>query len=248
MRLSRGRSTSSRSACGRWATPAAIRSASPSAPVLSPVEIVAAARRGRRLWRELPRQRPRAHRRHAGRPRPHRRGLQEGAGGDRARGARWRPRTSSAIRSSRTARSPRTTPRVRAYALQKTMRAIDLGVELGAKMYVFWGGREGAETDAAKDPHGRHQALPRRAQLPVRVRQGSEVRPASSRWRPSPTSRAATSTCRRPGAMLGLHRDAGAPRDGRREPRGRPRAHGRAELHPRASRRRWRRASSSTST
>ena len=42
--------------------------------------------------------------------------------------------------------------RVRAYALQKTMRAMDLGVELGARTYVFWGGREGAEADAAKDP------------------------------------------------------------------------------------------------
>jgi xylose isomerase len=42
--------------------------------------------------------------------------------------------------------------KVRAYALQKTMNAIDLGVELGAKVYVFWGGREGIETDAAKDP------------------------------------------------------------------------------------------------
>ena len=41
---------------------------------------------------------------------------------------------------------------VRAYALHKTMHAIDLGVELGAKIYVFWGGREGTETDAAKDP------------------------------------------------------------------------------------------------
>src|SRR2546422_4161042 len=35
--------------------------------------------------------------------------------------------------------------RVRAYALQKTLAAIDLGVELGASMYVFWGGREGVE-------------------------------------------------------------------------------------------------------
>ena len=43
-------------------------------------------------------------------------------------------------------------PYVRAYALQKTMKSIDLGVELGAQVYVFWGGREGAETDAAKDP------------------------------------------------------------------------------------------------
>jgi xylose isomerase len=42
--------------------------------------------------------------------------------------------------------------RVRACALQKTMRAMDLGVELGARTYVFWGGREGAEVDAAKDP------------------------------------------------------------------------------------------------
>ncbi|MEK6221565.1 MAG: xylose isomerase [Chloroflexota bacterium] len=43
-------------------------------------------------------------------------------------------------------------PEVRSYALQKTMNAIDLGVELGAKVYVFWGGREGTETDAGKDP------------------------------------------------------------------------------------------------
>jgi xylose isomerase len=42
--------------------------------------------------------------------------------------------------------------KVRAYALHKTLKAIDLGVELGAKIYVFWGGREGTETDAAKDP------------------------------------------------------------------------------------------------
>lgn len=43
-------------------------------------------------------------------------------------------------------------PKVRAYALQKTMNAIDLGVELGAKVYVFWGGREGTETDVSKNP------------------------------------------------------------------------------------------------
>jgi xylose isomerase len=42
--------------------------------------------------------------------------------------------------------------RVRAYALQKTMNAIDLGVELGATTYVFWGGREGTDTDASKNP------------------------------------------------------------------------------------------------
>jgi len=42
-------------------------------------------------------------------------------------------------------------PKVRAYALQKTMQAMDLGAELGAKVYVFWGGREGTETDAGKN-------------------------------------------------------------------------------------------------
>jgi xylose isomerase len=41
-------------------------------------------------------------------------------------------------------------PQVRAYALQKTMRAMDLGAELGAKIFVLWGGREGVETDACR--------------------------------------------------------------------------------------------------
>src|SRR5438105_4094281 len=43
-------------------------------------------------------------------------------------------------------------PSVRAYAVQKTMRAMDLGVELGAKIFVLWGGREGIETDACRRP------------------------------------------------------------------------------------------------
>lgn len=41
-------------------------------------------------------------------------------------------------------------PEVRAYALQKTMRAMDLGAELGARIFVLWGGREGVETDACR--------------------------------------------------------------------------------------------------
>ena len=41
-------------------------------------------------------------------------------------------------------------PDVRAYAVQKTMRAMDLGAELGAKIFVLWGGREGTETDACR--------------------------------------------------------------------------------------------------
>ena len=43
-------------------------------------------------------------------------------------------------------------PAVRAYARQKTLRAMDLGAELGATTYVVWGGREGTETDACRRP------------------------------------------------------------------------------------------------
>jgi xylose isomerase len=41
-------------------------------------------------------------------------------------------------------------PDVRAYALQKTMQSMDIGAELGAKLFVLWGGREGVETDACR--------------------------------------------------------------------------------------------------
>jgi xylose isomerase len=43
-------------------------------------------------------------------------------------------------------------PQVRAYAVQKTMGAMDLGAELGATTFVLWGGREGTETDACRRP------------------------------------------------------------------------------------------------
>ncbi|MFT3746485.1 MAG: xylose isomerase [Pyrinomonadaceae bacterium] len=42
--------------------------------------------------------------------------------------------------------------RVRHYALQKTMRAMELGAEFGAEVFVLWGGREGSETDACRRP------------------------------------------------------------------------------------------------
>lgn len=43
-------------------------------------------------------------------------------------------------------------PEVRRYALRKTIEAIDLTAELGGKIFVLWGGREGAEVNAAKNP------------------------------------------------------------------------------------------------
>jgi len=45
-------------------------------------------------------------------------------------------------------------PAVRRYAVAKTLDAIELGIELGASVYVMWGGREGCEADAAKEVRG----------------------------------------------------------------------------------------------
>lgn len=42
---------------------------------------------------------------------------------------------------------------IRRYAIRKVMRNIDLAVELGAKIYVCWGGREGAESESSKDAY-----------------------------------------------------------------------------------------------
>jgi xylose isomerase len=42
---------------------------------------------------------------------------------------------------------------IRRYAVRKVMKNIDLAVELGAKIYVCWGGREGAESEQFKDAY-----------------------------------------------------------------------------------------------
>ena len=84
-------------------------------------------------------------------------------------------------------------PKVRRYAVQKTMGAMDLGAELGAKIFVLWGGREGTETDGCRRPD---EAIKRSTTCaPIR-----SIASTGSSWRSkrSPTSRAATSTWRRP--------------------------------------------------
>lgn len=48
---------------------------------------------------------------------------------------------------------------IRRYSLRKAMRNIELAVELGAQTYVCWGGREGAESDAAKDAYVAHERM-----------------------------------------------------------------------------------------
>ena len=64
-------------------------------------------------------------------------------------------------------------PSVRAYALQKTMNAMDLGVEFGAKVYVFWGGREGVETDASQRMRlDGIKAFPGSDEFPLRIQPG----------------------------------------------------------------------------
>jgi xylose isomerase len=45
-----------------------------------------------------------------------------------------------------------TDPAIRLFATQKVMRCLDLAAQLGAGVFVFWGGREGVEVDASKDP------------------------------------------------------------------------------------------------
>jgi xylose isomerase len=45
-----------------------------------------------------------------------------------------------------------TDPAIRAFATQKVMNCLDIAAELGTEVFVFWGGREGVEVDASKDP------------------------------------------------------------------------------------------------
>jgi xylose isomerase len=45
-----------------------------------------------------------------------------------------------------------TDPAIRLFATQKVMNCLDIANQLGAQVFVFWGGREGVEVDASKDP------------------------------------------------------------------------------------------------
>jgi len=48
---------------------------------------------------------------------------------------------------------------IRRYALRKVIRNLDLAVDMGAETYVCWGGREGSESDAAKDAYVAHERM-----------------------------------------------------------------------------------------
>ena len=121
---------------------------------------------------------------------------------------------------------------VRRYAIRKVMRNMDLAAELGAQIYVFWGGREGSEVDFAKDVRA---ALDRYREgmdtaRPVLDRQGlrNAVRDRAEAERAPRRHPAALHRAR-----AGLHQRARARRHGGHQPRDRARADGQPQLHPR---------------
>ena len=83
-----------------------------------------------------------------------------------------------------------------ATSLRKTLDAIDLGAELGASVFVMWGGREGVECDAAKDVRPRSTATRRRSTSCCAYIDDRGYDDARSRSSRSRTSRAATCCCR----------------------------------------------------
>ena len=122
-------------------------------------------------------------------------------------------------------------PSVRRYAVPKTLDAIDLGAELGAEVYVMWGGREGVECDAAKDV---------RAALD-RYEEAVDLCCAYIRSRGEPARRARAEAQRAAGrppaadrrSRARVHRRARVARHGRAQPRVRPRDDVRALVPPR---------------
>ena len=84
---------------------------------------------------------------------------------------------------------------VRRAAIGKAMRSIDLGAELNAEVYVFWGGREGTEVGVAKDPRPRSTAIARPSTSSPTT-SSTRATTCASRWSRSPTSPAATCSCR----------------------------------------------------
>jgi sugar phosphate isomerase/epimerase len=111
---------------------------------------------------------------------------------------------------------------VRRFALAKVMANLDLAAELGARTYIFWGGREGAESGAAKDiavALDRAVRLRAGAGVPDPVRGGAEAERAA-RGHPAADS----------GKRAGVHQLSGVSGDGRGQPGDRARGDGRAEL------------------
>ena len=78
---------------------------------------------------------------------------------------------------------------VRRYAIQKAMRAIDLGAELGAELHELSGAGETDRVDRRQAAAGRPRPLPRGGRLPVRVRRASRGTRRGSPCGPTRTTR-----------------------------------------------------------
>ena len=100
---------------------------------------------------------------------------------------------------------------VRRAAIGKAMRFIDTAAELDAEVYVFWGGREGTEVGCGEGSAGRAGALSRGDRRARRLRRSTTATTCASRWSPSPTSRAGTSSCRRSGTRCTSSRRSSIP-------------------------------------
>ena len=138
-------------------------------------------------------------------------------------------------------------PEVRRFAVRKTCEAIDLGAELGAEVYVMWGGREGVEADAAKDVRAALDRYKEAVDLcceHIRER-GYDLRIALE---PKPNEPRGDIFLPTVGHALAFIERARVARHGRPQPRVRPRDHVRALVHPRRRPDPVARASSSTST
>ena len=181
------------------------------------------------MGREPARQRPGADRRHARRARSHRRATSRRPATTTASSCRWRPSVLFTDPVFRDGAFTANDPAVRAYAVQKTMRAMDLGAELGAKIFVLWGGREGTETDACREPDDAvkrlREAIDFLCEYSIDQKYGYRFALEAKPNEPRGDIYMATT-----GNYLGSHPDAGAPRAGRRQSGGRARDDGRAEL------------------
>jgi hypothetical protein len=90
---------------------------------------------------------------------------------------------------------------IRRYALRKVMRNMDLAAELGAEIYVFWGGREGSEVDFAKDVRS----------ICSPSTPSTRATTCGSPSSPSRTSRAVTFCCPRSGMRWRSSRSSSTP-------------------------------------
>ena len=121
---------------------------------------------------------------------------------------------------------------VRRFALRKTLDNIDLAAELGARIFVAWGGREGAESGAAKDVRS---ALDRYAEAfnilgSYVLDQGYDMRFAIE---PKPNEPRGDILLPTIGHALAFINELEHPELVGAEPRGRSRGDGLAQLRPR---------------